>query len=445
MHPRSLKKFFFQIQKTITFEGNFKGISIDSRTIQKGDLFFAMDGEKTDGHKFLDQVEAKGATAAVVDQRKYKKDSKLALIPVEDVLKCMQDLSKAEIARRKKPIIALTGSYGKTTTKEFLKTILEERFKVAASYGNFNSQIGLCLNVLRQNEDLDLWLLEMGMTEKGHIRRLVNIATPDLAIITNIDMAHAKFFDNVQEIAQAKSEILSHEKTKIGIINKEAKYSEIAQNTGKSQKTLFSLEDPSADFYLKKNNKNFSIFEKGQLAFEGEINVQGAYNQQNFLAACAAARSFGMQWEEICQAKDKLRLPEKRFECYQMGQVSVIDDCYNASPAAFEKILEELPVNRPGKKIGVFGQMLELGKFSEQAHRSLGKKALEHIDLLFCFGKDCRYVVEEWKNAGKTAYLFDEHVILADRLNASLSPGDLVLFKGSRGCQLEKVIALMKT
>ena len=415
---------------------------VDSRFLQKQDVFFALEGAKVDGHQFLEEAASKGAAAAVVSASYRGQDFGLTLIPSENPLRALQELARLMLEKRKLKIIAITGSYGKTTTKDFLTGILKEKYTVASSPGNSNSQIGLPLALLNQViEKEELFVLEMGMTHAGNIKRLVEIAPPDLAIITSVALVHACNFESLDAIALAKAEIFSHPRTKAGILSKEISSYETICNLGNFPKYSFSASSRDADYCLEMKDGKHAFYERQGHCQIPPLAVPGKHNYHNLAAAVAAARQLNVGWEEICRAIPKLRLYERRLEHVELKGILFVNDSYNANAISMKAALESLPTpTHGGKTIALLGEMLELGSFSDACHLEVGEAALSRADSMICLGNHCRPIAECWEKAKrpvKWVFKFEEAVA---ELQKQVMPGDVVLLKGSRSNGLWRVL-----
>lgn len=416
----------------------FEGAAVDSRLVQPKNVFFALDGENTDGHKFIGEAISKGAVAAVVRCTYNGPGYGAALIRVESPFESLQKFAKKYLEEQKVNVVAITGSVGKTTTKDFLTQIISRRYCISSTIGNANSQIGLPLTILNQVDGQEEWLvLEMGMTLPGHISSLVKIAPPKIALITSAALVHAGNFSSLQEIAHAKGEIFCHPKTEWGIYPSELPYADEINQLGTCRKVSFSVAFKGADYYLEsKGERALLLHQHGQAIELGQFSIPGKHNQHNFLAAVSAARMIGMEWEEIKAAMHHLCLPEKRLQFHRYQGIVFVNDSYNASVVSVKAALDSLPEPVKGRQIAVLGDMLELGKFSEECHREIGEAAAKSVDLLFCIGPESRASVEAWKQSKVGAYWFSKKEELIDALRAHLQPGDVVLIKGSRGMQM---------
>lgn len=418
------------------------GVAVDSRLLRPGNLFFALSGEQVDGHAFIGAAAAAGAVGFVVNRTYQGNDFGLPLLYVDDVLLALQQLAKTMLMSRKAAIVAVTGSLGKTTTKGFIHTLLKNKFKTSASPGNSNSQIGLPLAVINHTfEDDEVIILEMGMTKSGHISRLIEIAPPDVAVVTTVALVHAENFDSLEKIAEAKAEIFRHSRTNLGIYHLESDIGHALSHCGPCQKKSFSMTSLRCDVSMEVKEDALLIMEDGQIFQLSGLSVPGAHNRHNFLAAASVARHFGMSWDEIKEAQTALELPERRLEFVEREGVLFVNDSYNASEQSMKAALDSMPQPKPGgRRIAFFGGIVELGKFSEGCHRAVGKYALDKVDKLFCFGLDCVPMFEEWKVSRRHIVWAQERQELAAALFEYAKPGDVVLLKGSRAKGVWKIL-----
>lgn len=432
-----------------SFKGDapFVGVSVDSRQVKSGDLFFALKGAHADGHYFLHDAASKGASAAVVSKTFEGCGLQLPLIYVEDVLQTLQTFAKKWIEKWQPKIVAVTGSVGKTTTKDFIAAFLGMRYRVASSPGNSNSQIGLPLALLNHTVgEEEILIIEMGMTHPGNILGLVQIAPPDIALLTGTALVHACNFDSLAAIGRAKGEIFSHPKTRLGIMDCAIVNFEEIANIGTCPKISFGLckqgvEQPVADYTLQVvDNQMLIAAPESQMTLD-LLPLPGVHNRHNYLAAVAVARHFGLSWEEIRHKTPSLRLPERRLQFLEKNGILFLNDSYNASMVSVKAALESLPPPQKGsKRIAVIGEMLELGSFSEYCHREVGEYAFQYVDQMFCFGKECIAIRDCWQAAGKPVEWHLERSAIVEKLKKILSPGDVVLLKGSRSKEVWRVM-----
>lgn len=448
MHKLNLKEVAHLMEASCKQDAAFFGVSVDSRLHQPENLFFALPGAKSDGHHYLQEVALKGAAGAVVKKEYKGPHYGLTLLHVADPLAALQNLGKKILQRSKSRIVAVTGSVGKTTTKDFITTVLKEKFRVASSPGNSNSQIGVPLAILNHTDGKeDIIILEMGMTHPGDVRKLVDIAPPECAVITSVALVHACNFGSIDEIARAKAEILMHPLTKVGIINRDIINCTEISKIGPCKKISFAYANPLADYTVQPHESDCLTVKFQELIHElGKFPITGKHNQTNFLAVVACANYFGMSWDEIATGMSKLVLPALRWQTIERDGIYFINDSYNASPIAVKAALENIPNPKPGaRKIAVLADMLELGQYSEKSHREIGHYALNFVDLMFCYGTECRYILDCWRKADRHVQWFSQRTDLACALEKNLKAGDVVLIKGSRGTQIYKLLDELET
>jgi UDP-N-acetylmuramoyl-tripeptide--D-alanyl-D-alanine ligase len=409
---------------------------IDSRKVKPGQLFFALKGETVDGHAFLEQVAAKGAVGAVVSKGYAGPSFGLALIKVDDVLASLQELARQVCTGRTWKIVAVTGSVGKTTIKEFIATLLEAEFRVGKTPGNANSQTGVPLTILNAEGSEEVLVIEMGMSQPREMDRLVSIAPPDVVLLNRIALAHVLYFpDGLRGIAAAKAEILSHPKTTLAFLHAQTCQFDEVMHAGTCEKLIFG----AGDYLLHQSEGNiYQIEERGQLSPSFTLPFQATHLVENFLGAAAVARRLGLSWEKILERAQHLTVFEKRFERIEREGVVYINDSYNANPESMRAALTNLPSGK--RRIGVLGAMRELGAYTESSHREIAQFALDYIDELFCCGQECLPMVEVFAGAGKSVALFRDVNILRSHLAHIVQPGDVVLLKGSNSVGLWRLL-----
>lgn len=430
MFSRSLKGCADTLGVRIEIDAPIRKFAIDSRMVEGGDLFFAIKGNQVDGHQFLEQVAKKGAIGAVVSRGYAGSDFGLTLLRVDDVKDALQALAKEAFRGRKERVIAITGSMGKTTTKEFLATLLEARFRVAKTPGNQNTQLTLPLMLLNLEGDYDLLVLEMGMSQKGHIAKLVDIAPPDYAMITRIAPAGMEGFrGGLKAISEAKAEIFSSPKTTLGLVSVQA-----AQFPAVMEGCPKKIYGWKEDFYDARLGD--FVMEEGLYIEDSprlEVPFEGRHLKENFLGAAAMGRILGLSWHEIQEKAKSLKPFEKRFEKIEREGVTFIQDCYNANPDSVMAAIDNLP--RPqegGKVVGVLGKMPDLGDHSEHYHRAVGERATKAFDTFFSIGEEAKWMSAQ-RHYGQLADLKRD-------LFACIKPGDVVLIKGANSLKLWELL-----
>ncbi|MBI5272439.1 MAG: UDP-N-acetylmuramoyl-tripeptide--D-alanyl-D-alanine ligase [Chlamydiia bacterium] len=419
-----------------------RGYRIDSRQVLPGDLFFALPGAKADGHQFLEEARARGGVAAVIKKGYQGPRFGIPVLEVEDVEKSLQDLARLQLSQEKAPrIIGVTGSVGKTTTKEFLATLLQARYRVGKTPENHNTKLTLPLAILNLRGDEEVLVLEMGMSEPGDLRRLVHIAPPEVAVLTKVALAHAAHFPGgLEEIARGKAEIFLSPKLRTAIFfERFSEYPGCVEGV-LGEKVSFTLDCEQADYFLSPGEEGVFIDERGVRASRFALAFKLPHLLHNFLAAVSAARQMHMEWDEIHSQIPYLELPKMRFEQFEKEGVLWINDAYNANPESMRAALSSLVEPRGGgKRIGVLGVMSPLGTFSESAHREIGCFAQKHLDHLLVFGEEAWPLLDSFQEVKKPAELFTDLELLAKRLQSLVSLGDVVLIKGSRVMKMEQI------
>jgi len=426
------------------------GYSIDSRTLNAGDLFIAIAGERFDGHEYVQAALEKGAVGAIVAAGKDVAGDPLRLLRVEDTVKALQLLGAAARRLWGKPLLAVTGSAGKTTTKEILAHILATRFRVMKSSGNLNNHIGLPLQLLKLEAEHDLAVVEMGMNHAGEIRALGALAHHDLAVVTTVAPVHLEFFGSLKEIARAKYEIIETlHSGGVAVLNADDEYVCQFGRDFKGKVVTFGTRraaDVSAR-NIKLNGAEGSTFELVAGSVEERVTfpLVGEHNIYNALAAAAAAMERGLTPSQAAVALSSIAPPDKRGQVLQIGGATIINDCYNSNPRALAAMVDTLASMKAQRRILVAGEMLELGPTAEALHRESGKHAAEKkIDVVIGVRGMARAVAEAACGAGTQAQFVETPEQAGEWLAQNLRPGDAVLLKASRGVKLERALELLQ-
>ncbi len=437
-----------------------RGYSIDSRSITSGQLFFALRGPRFDGHEFVHQALDRGAAGAVVEEafrREADAGTAPALVPVGNTLQALQQLGQAVRRRWGGKLVAVTGSMGKSTTKEMIAALLGRRWKVLKSPGNLNNHYGLPLALLALEPHHEFAVLELAMSATGEIARLAELAEPQIGVITNVAPVHLQFFDSVDAIARAKRELVeylaSRSEPVTAILNHDdARVGRFAEGF-KGRVVTFGFEE-GADFRAAEIRTRKSVGSKFRVAAPGwneefVLPLPGRHNIQNALAALAVAGEVGLPVNEARRALGEFQNLHQRGEILTLpGGITILNDSYNSNPLAMERMLETLAA-WPGarRRIVVAGEMLELGATSPELHRQVGRQcARSRVAWLVAVQGDARYFVEGALEKGLPAErtrFFDEAAAAGEFCRTILRPGDVVLVKGSRGVRLERVIELL--
>lgn len=438
----------------------FRGISTDSRTIQEGELFVALKGPRFDGHHYALEALRRKAGGVVVETSRVSEvrwdgDASRAVIGVGDTLRALGDLARQRRRKYGTPVVALTGSNGKTTTKELIAACLETRMTVLKSRGNLNNLIGLPLTLLGLTGREEVVVLEMGMNVPGEIRRLTEISEPDVGLITNIQEVHLEGLGSLERVKEEKGELFRGMKRDGTIVvNRDDPRVVDLSRLFPGRKITVGLEGP-ADVEAREVHSRglrgtaFRLTTQKE-SIEITLPCVGRHFVSNALAASAVAMHFGIEGAEIKKAVESFRPFPMRMEVSDLpGGVHLINDAYNANPRSMQLALETLrEVGGKGRSIAVLGDMLELGDFSEEAHRNLGRvvKTLS-IDYLITLGERSAAIVESAIEDGFTPErtgIAKSHAEAARIARQWARKGDWILVKGSRGMAMEKVVEALR-
>jgi UDP-N-acetylmuramoyl-tripeptide--D-alanyl-D-alanine ligase len=424
-----------------------QGYSIDSRSIQRGELFLAVKGERMDGHDFVTQALETGAVAAVIRKDQLARyPLKTGLITVDDTLTALQTLATAVRRLWAKPLIGVTGSAGKTTTKEAIAHVLSTRFRVLKSEGNFNNHFGLPLMLLKIEPEHDLAVIEMGMSHAGEIAALAKIAQPELGVVTNVAPVHLEFFESIAGIARAKYELVEAlPATGTAVLNADDEYVSQFGRDFHGKVVLYGLRT-SADVRaenIEPRGSDGSTFDVvvGSCREKAILHLVGAHNIYNALAAVAVGLERGLSPSEAVAALATLAPADKRGQVVNLGNITIINDCYNCNPKALEAMVDALAAMPAKRRIVVVGEMLELGPASEELHRQAGRHiATKKINVLLGVRGQAQQVVEAANEAGMRAEFVATPEEAGDWLARETRDGDVVLLKASRGVKLERAL-----
>jgi UDP-N-acetylmuramoyl-tripeptide--D-alanyl-D-alanine ligase len=434
------------------------GISIDTRTLEPGDAFFAIKGDQFDGHAFVTNAAGKQASLAVVGEDKLASlgSVSLPLVIVHDVLEAMEKLAVAARRRSKAKIIAITGSVGKTSTKEMLRTLLESCGKVHASLASYNNHWGVPLTLSRLRADAEFGIFEIGMNHPGEITPLVKMVRPHVVVITTIAEAHLGYFKNVTEIAKAKGEIFtSMTKDGVALINRDIKQfnmlSKMAREAGIERVESFGGKR-GASYWLKEvtasvEGSNLLVQIDGK-KMDLQLGIAGKHMATNLMAALGAALLAGGEQEMIMGSVAGISAVKGRGKSMVFGEgrkaITLIDESYNANPASMSASMQVLGMHEPtakGRRVAVLGDMLELGKSSEKLHKGLIKSIRDaKIDRVWLVGTEISTLADEL-NEEELAGHFDSIEAIEKPFLKDLTPGDVIMIKASLGIKSGKLVA----
>jgi UDP-N-acetylmuramoyl-tripeptide--D-alanyl-D-alanine ligase len=448
---KPLKWVAAQLGRTIESDAQVTGWSVDSRTLRPGDLFFALRGPTHDGHAYVAEVLKKGAAAAVVD-RDVDVDGLApaalrvpAALKVRDSLAALQLLASAARREWMGAVVGVTGSAGKTTTKDVIAEMLSEGFNTAKTEGNLNNHVGLPLSLLRIDDQARIAVLEMGMNHAGEIRALAEIAHPDVGVVTNVGWAHIESFDSIEGIAAAKRELIEAlPRHGTAVLNADdarvAAFAAVHAGVLPGHVVTFG-ESERAD--VRAEDVRFSedslAFRVGSTRFESPLT--GHHSVSNLLAGIAVAGIYGIPPDRLTDRVRNIQPARMRGERIRHRGILVWNDCYNSNPDALRAMLAVLRDTPARRRIAVLGEMLELGRWAEPLHREVGAYAAEcGIDVLVGLRGAACYMLDSAKRSGLSAdaaFFFDDPVPAGQLVRSLAQPGDAVLFKGSRGIHVE--------
>lgn len=423
-------------------EVEFDAVSIDTRTLNKGELFVAISGENFDGHDYILAAQEKGAVAALVELASPQVS--IPQLVVGNTRLVLGQLGALNRQAFKGKVVGITGSSGKTTTKEFIANILSNQGKVYATQGNLNNELGVPLTLLKINADHEFAVIEMGASAIGEINYSVNLVKPDVSVLTNASNAHVGKFGGLDNIIQAKGEIIDGlSEQGIAVLNLDDSSFDLWKKRAGARSVLsFSQENSQADFYSSAFERNRNGCQSFTLhtpigATNIKLNLLGLHNISNALGAAAACYALGCTLENIANGLSALLSVKGRTNTFlALGGARVIDDSYNASPASVKAAINVLS-EFSGSKILVLGDMGELGEWAEEVHAEIGQYAKGKIDFLYAIGPLTKFTVESF---GRKAYHFENKEELAKALADHDDVNNVILLKGSRSMSMETLI-----
>jgi len=427
----------------------YSSINTDTRKIGTGDVFIALKGENFNGNKFLLQAVESGASLCIVDEvvGDITGISKAGIIKVADTRKALLDLAGWYRKKLRTKIVGITGSTGKTSTKDLAAAALGSRFKVFKTKGNFNNEVGLPLMIFSLDNSYDIAVLEMGMNNLEEIHRMAEAARPDIALITNVGITHIGNLKTRENILKAKLEITDFFGSgNTLIVNSD---SDLLQDLGEEPYRIIKTSAlGEADYYaggieLGDEHVSFSVFENGQMSpVRMRIEVPGRHTVNNALLAIACARLLGLGMEEIAEGFGNLQKTSMRLDIIRGEKFTIINDCYNANPDSMKSGIDVLKNLESRKRAAILGTMGELGDAAEEAHRMIGKYAKDSgIDLLITLGQ---YGEAFKEGFGDNSFAFSDYDEAVDFAAGRLGKGDAVLVKASRSMKFENIVEKLK-
>ena len=416
------------------------GWSVDTRTQNAGDLYFALRGPNHDGHDFVGAALARGAAGVVVERTTGAPNE----LVVSDTLEALQELAAWARARWGGTVVGVTGSAGKTTTKDAIAQLLAVELPVGKTEGNFNNHVGVPLSILSLADGCRAGVLEIGMNHAGEIRRLAAIAKPEVGVVTNVGYAHAEYFDSIEGVAAAKRELIEAlPRAGVAVLNADDRRVLAFREAHPGRSVTFGLSD-WADVRGEAAQFSADGARFRAVGVDFETGLAGRHAVMNLLAAIAVARVFGIAPERLREPVRSFAIGKMRGERSEHNGVAVWDDCYNSNPEAAQSMIDVLRETPAARRIAVLGEMLELGRAAEELHRQVGRYAAEHgINWLIGVGGHARAMVDAAVAAGLPrgrAHFFEDAAEAGEFARLTARPGDAILFKGSRGVSVERAM-----
>ncbi len=438
-------------------QGELKGgaalteVSTDSRKIPSGALFVPIKGENFDGHDFIGNAVDSGAGAVV--SHRADEEYTVPVVYVQDTSRALLDIARGYRTMCGGKVVGVTGSVGKTTTKEMMYAVLANAFKAQCTEGNHNNEVGVPLTLFSMTKTTEVMVAEMGMNHFGELSRISGAACPDIAVITNIGTSHIEYLGSREGILKAKLEILEGLKPEgCAVICGDDPLLWGGKNNIGHRVYTYGIKNPECDliahlhddgtFDIINRSLETKAFPTGG-SFAAKLNIPGEHNVLNALAAAAVGLLMGEEAEDIVKGLASYNTTGMRQHIFTSKGFNIYADCYNASPDAMEAVLKVLGKMKGGRRFAVLGSMMELGDYSKEGHRRAGYAAAENADVLYAYGPAAAYITAGARERGMSGtYEFDDHVALASALRDDAKPGDTLLFKGSRAMRMEQALAL---
>lgn len=426
------------------FNANIKSISTDSRTIEEGSLFVAIEGENFDGHDFIAIALRKGASAVISHKKLDFDDDKI--IYVDDTVKALLSIAKMYKSKFNVKTVGVTGSVGKTTSKDFIECVVSSKYKTLKSVGNENNEIGLPKTIFKLDKTYEACVLEMGMSNFGEISELSKVSMPDIAVITNIGVCHLEYLKTRENILKAKMEICHGMKKNSPLILC-VDNDLLSQVESEDYHIIkYGIENKNADIcaenITEENGKTFFTVNYFGEKLSAQIPTIGTHNVQNALAAIAVGGEMDIEPKIAVKALEKYIPSGMRQKFVELDDIIIVEDCYNASPDSMKAAMKTFGEYKcSGRKIAVLGDMLELGAISEKAHSEIGDiLSSNSIDEVFTYGDEMKYCTKRAYELGIPAANYDDKAELTKELIATIKKCDVIWFKGSHGMKLEEII-----
>ncbi len=426
-----------------------EGLCTDSRTVKPGDLFVALRGERFDGHEFVPEAFARGAVAAVVcrGSENHLREVDRPLLLVEDTLRALGELARFHRRHFDIPLLALTGTVGKTTAKEFIAAVLSRRFRVLKNESSYNNVIGVSLTLARLDAVHQLAVCELGTNHPGEIRALCSLCEPTVGLILNVGRGHLEFFGSVEGVRREKYELANWLRERgLGPVFLNADDPVLRSQPPQASEIVWFGQAPDANVrvVLESEEDGRAVVRFGEMRVQ--LPIPGLHHLCNAAAAVAVGRHFGIPDDAIAEGLSTVSTAPHRGQVERVGGVVLVDDAYNCNPESARAACRTLAKLEGRRRIFVFGDMLELGEAAESEHEALGRELRSlGVDALFAFGPLAERTASSARGAGLPSWHFAEKTALVEALANYVQPGDAVLFKGSRGMRMEEALEGLKS
>lgn len=423
---------------------DFQKVCIDTRAINEGDMFVALKGEKFNPNSVIVDVMNKGANIAIVDEILFDEESIKGdgtIIKVGSSHKALLDLANYYRKKLDIKVIGVTGSTGKTSTKDVIAAFLSHKYKVFKTKGNFNSEIGLPLMIFELTKEFDVAVLEMGMSNLGEIHNLAKTAIPDMAVITNIGLSHLENLKTQDNILKAKMEITDYFNDKnVLVVNGEDEFlQKVKDKCFKIEKIGYNHEYDvyATNIILRENSTEFTAHSNGK-EYTFNLPMAGKHNVLNSMLAIQIALNLGVSFEEMEKGLKNLEATSMRLQILKQEKITIINDCYNASPDSMKSSIDVLETYKNGRRVAILGDMYELGSKTKEAHKKIGEYAAGKVDYLIAIGEN----KDEFKDGYKSESIitFSSKEQFLKEINKFISENDIILVKASRGMRFEEIV-----
>lgn len=422
----------------------FNKLSTDTRKIENNNIFLAINGENFNGNKYVKEAMQKGASIAIVDEILFNKEelnNNITVIKVNNTEVALLKLANYYRNKLGVKVVSVTGSCGKTSTKDLIAGFLSYKYKVFKTKGNFNNQIGLPLMILELDSSIDVAVLEMGMSDLGEIHTLAETARPDIAVITNIGLSHIENLKTQDNIMKAKLEITDffNENNTLIVNGEDERLKELRNKSFKVSKIGYNHEYDvyATNIILEEEQTKFDAHLNGE-TYTFALKIPGKHNVLNAMLAIKVADELGISLEDMNKGIANIEATSMRLQVIKKDKITIINDCYNASPDSMKSSLDVLSMYKAGRKVAILGTMNELGEESKVAHKDVGTYATSKVDLLIAIGSYSQSFKDGFK--GKAIEIYDTKEDFINNVHLLIKENDTILVKASRGMKFEDIV-----